>query len=51
MITYGLNTLWTSGTTHGYKRDDIMIGDYHLQSHDFHDTNWRIQSIDEIWII
>jgi len=28
-----------------------MIRDYHLQRHHFEETNWRIQSIDEIWII
>jgi hypothetical protein len=28
-----------------------MIQDYHLQRHHFPETNWRIQSIDEIWII
>jgi len=49
--TYGPNKLWTSGSTHGYRRDDIMIRDYHLQRHHFQDTNWRIQSIEEIWII
>jgi len=51
IITYGPNKLWTSGSTHGYGRDDIMIQDYHLQRHHFQDTNWRIQSIEEIWII
>jgi len=28
-----------------------MIQDYHLQRHHCQETNWRIQSIDEIWII
>jgi len=28
-----------------------MIRDYHLQRRHFQDTNWTIQSIDEIWII
>jgi len=28
-----------------------MIRDYHLQWYLFQETNWRIQSIDEIWII
>jgi hypothetical protein len=28
-----------------------MIRDYHLHMRHFQDTNWRIQSIDEIWII
>jgi len=67
IITYGPNKLWTSGiaTTMTasesrtatkivyscYGRDDIMIQDYHLQRHHFQDTNWRIQSTDEIWII
>ena len=31
--------------------DDIMVPDYHLQRRHIQDTNWRIQSIDEIWII
>ena len=67
IITYGPNKLWTSGTTTAmtawestkatkivyicYGRDDIIIRDYHLQRHHFQDTNWRIQSIDEIWTI
>ena len=51
IITYGPNRLWTSGSTHGYGTDDIMIRDYHLQRHHFQDTNCRIQSIEEIWII
>jgi len=28
-----------------------MIRDYHLQRHHFQETNWRFQSIDEIWIV
>jgi hypothetical protein len=67
IITYGPNKLWTSGITTAmtasksskatkivyncYGRDDIIIRDYHLQRHHFQETNWRIQSIDEIWII
>jgi hypothetical protein len=31
--------------------DDIMIRDCHLHRHHFQETNWWIQSIDEIWII
>jgi len=31
--------------------DDIMIRDYHPQRYHFRETNWRIQSIEEIWII
>jgi len=34
-----------------YGRDDIMIRDYHLLRHHFQETNWRMQSIDEIWIV
>ena len=51
IITYEPNRVWTSGSTHGYGTDDIMIRDYHLQRHYFLETNWRIQSIEEIWII
>jgi len=67
IITYGPNKHWTSGSTTGmtasesrkaikivyicYGRDDIMIRDYHLLRHHFLVTNWRIQSIEEIWII
>jgi len=67
IITHGPNMLWTSGNTtamtasesgkatkivyNSYGRDDIMIRDYHLQRHHFQETNWRIQSIDEIWIV
>ena len=67
IITYGPNKLWTSGIATAmtasesrqatkivyisYGRDDIMIRDYHLQRHHFQETNWRIQSIDEIWIV
>jgi hypothetical protein len=28
-----------------------MIQDYHLQTHHFQESNWRIQSIMEIWIV
>jgi hypothetical protein len=28
-----------------------MIRDYHLQRHHFQNSNWRIHSIEEIWII
>jgi len=67
IITYGPNMLWTSGITTAmtasksrkatkmvyicYGRDNIIIRDYHLQRHHFQETNWRIQSIDEIWTI
>ena len=34
-----------------YRRDDIIIRDYHLQRRHLQETNWRIQSIEEIWII
>ena len=67
IITYGPNKLWTSGITTAmtasesrkvtkivyisYGRDDIMIRNYHIQRHHFQETNWRIQSIDEIWKI
>jgi len=67
IITDGPNKLWTSGSTTAmtvrksrkatkivyncYGRDDIIIRDYHLQRHHFRETNWRIQSIEEIWII
>jgi hypothetical protein len=51
IITYCPNRRWTSGSTHGYRRDDIMVQHYHLHRHHIRDTNWRIQSIDGIWII
>jgi len=67
ILTYGPNKLWISGSTTAmtvsesrdatkivyisYRRDDIMIRDYHLQRHHFQETDWRIQSIDEMWII
>jgi len=67
IITHVPNKLWTSGMTTAmnasesrkatkianisYGRDVIMIQGYHLQRHHFQETNWRIQSIDEIWII
>jgi hypothetical protein len=67
VITYGPNKPRTSGSTTAMTasesrkatkivsicsgRDDIMIRDYHLQRHHFQETNWRIQSVDEIWTI
>lgn len=67
IITDGPNKLWTSVSTMApavrksgkatkivdscYGRDDITIRGCHLQRLHFQETNWRIWSIDEIWII
>jgi len=66
IITYGLNMLWTFSITTAMRASQewqprlsifrtgettSIIQDYHLQRHHFQDTNWRIQSIEEIWII
>jgi hypothetical protein len=34
-----------------YGRDNIVVPDSHLHRDHFRETNWRIQSIGEIWII